>query len=264
MSSTSVVILVVVVIVILVVVAALVMASRRRALRQRFGPEYDRAVAEGDNRLAAERELRERERRHAKLELRELDPQSRDRYAASWDEIQAKFLDDPNAAVKEADLLVTRLIAERGYPTDNYDEQVADLSVDHARTLGHYRDAHEINLVNAKGEATTEQLRQALVHYRELFSDLLGAPRTTTTETATERAVEADRAADAERPVDTNRAADAEHAVDAERPVDTERAAADRALDADRAAVAADEERALRAEQDGRGERVEHDTTNRS
>lgn len=198
MSSTSVVILVVVIIVVLAVIAAFVMVSRRRALRRRFGPEYDRAVAEGDSRSAAERELRERERRHAQLELRELTPESRQQYATAWEQIQANFLDDPNAAVSEADELVTRLIAERGYPTGDYDEQVANLSVEHARTLGHYRDAHEINLVNAKGEATTEQLRQAVVHYRELFSDLLGTPRdTTSATTATETVTDDDAAANA-------------------------------------------------------------------
>jgi hypothetical protein len=250
MSPTSVVILVVVVLVILAVVAALVMASRRRALRERFGPEYDRAVAEGDSRLSAERELRDRERRHAQLELRELDPQSRERYAASWEQIQANFLDDPNSAVTEADVLVTRLIAERGYPTDNYDEQVANLSVDHARTLGNYRSAHEINLVNAKGEATTEQLRQALVHYRELFSDLLGTPRDTTSETATERTAGTDRAvatSDNDRAVATS---DAERAAGADGAVETER-------------PAAADERPLRAEPNGRAERVDHDTPNR-
>jgi hypothetical protein len=174
MSSTQVVLIIVVLLAILAVGAGVWYVSRRRALRNRFGPEYDRVVAESDSRTAAERELRERERRHDELELRELDPESRERYAASWEEIQARFLDDPNEAVREADELVTRLIAERGYPTDDYDEQVAHLSVEHARTLGHYRDAHEISQVSERGEATTEQLRQALVHYRELFADLLG------------------------------------------------------------------------------------------
>jgi hypothetical protein len=174
MSSTQVVLIIVVLLVILAVGAGVWYASRRRALRHRFGPEYDRAVAESDSRAAAERELRERERRHDELELRELDPESRERYSASWEEIQARFLDDPNAAVREADELVTRLIAERGYPTDDYDEQLAHLSVEHARTLGHYRDAHEISQASERGDATTEQLRQALVHYRELFADLLG------------------------------------------------------------------------------------------
>jgi len=158
----------------IVIGAGLWYLNRRRALQRRFGPEYDRAVAEADSRGAAERELRDRERRHAELQLHELDPESRERYAASWEEIQARFLDEPGKAVADADELVTRLVAERGYPTGDYDEQVAHLSVDHARTLGHYRDAHEISEVSARGEATTEQLRQALVHYRALFAELLG------------------------------------------------------------------------------------------
>jgi hypothetical protein len=148
--------------------------TRRQALRRRFGPEYDRVIAERDNRQEAERELRERERRHAELELRPLSAESRATYVAAWEEVQVRFVDSPSDAVRAGDELVTRLIAERGYPTGDYDDQVAHLSVEHARTLGHYRDAHDIHLRNERGEATTEDLRQALVHYRELFADLLG------------------------------------------------------------------------------------------
>jgi len=167
----------IIVLVILVIAGAIafwVVGNRRKALQQRFGPEYDRVVESSEDRRAAERELRERERRHSELELRPLDPESRERYSASWEEIQARFVDAPNDAVGEADELVTRLIAERGYPTGDYDDQLAHLSVEHARTLDHYRQAHEIHEVNTRGEATTEQLRQALVHYRALFADLLG------------------------------------------------------------------------------------------
>jgi hypothetical protein len=174
MSSTQIVVIVLVIIIVLAVAAVLAVMGRRRALRQRFGPEYDRAVAEQDSRAAAERELRDRERRHAELTLAPLSDESRDRYAAAWEEIQAQFVDSPSEAVNAADELVTRLIAERGYPTENYEDQLAHLSVEHARTLGHYRDAHEIHLRNVRGEASTEQLRQALVHYRQLFADLLG------------------------------------------------------------------------------------------
>src|SRR5437762_9090000 len=118
MSSTQIIITAVVIIVVLVVVAIIAtMAARRRALKQRFGPEYDRVVDESDSRLAAERELRDRERRHAELELRPLSDGSRARYAADWERIQARFVDSPNDAVREADDLVTRLVAERGYPT---------------------------------------------------------------------------------------------------------------------------------------------------
>ncbi|MDX5457469.1 hypothetical protein ACFWRG_23205 [Micromonospora tulbaghiae] len=174
MSSTQVVVIVIVVAVIAALVAVAVVASRRRALRERFGPEYDRVVAEQDSRSAAERELRERERRHAELELTPLDPESRARYAAAWEELQVRFVDSPAETVGEADELVSRLIAERGYPTGDFSDQIAHLSVEHARTLTHYRDAHEIRQRNERGEAGTEDLRQALVHYRALFADLLG------------------------------------------------------------------------------------------
>jgi Pentapeptide repeats (8 copies) len=177
MSATEVVLIVVVVVLVVLVAAGLWYAMRRRELRRRFGPEYDRVVAEKDNRLAAERELRERERHHAQLELQPLSDESRERYATGWSDVQAQFVDDPAAAVGAADDLVTRLVAERGYPTEDYEEQLVHLSVEHARTLGHYRDAHDINLRNQRGEATTEQLRQALVHYRALFADLLGDGR---------------------------------------------------------------------------------------
>ncbi|MET8064899.1 hypothetical protein ACFYON_19255 [Micromonospora sp. NPDC005686] len=174
MSSTQVVVIVIVVAVIAALVAVAVVASRRRALRERFGPEYDRAVAEQDSRSAAERELRERERRHAELELTPLSPESRARYAAAWEELQVRFVDSPAETVGEADELVSRLIAERGYPTGDFSDQIAHLSVEHARTLTHYRDAHEIRQRNERGEAGTEDLRQALVHYRALFAELLG------------------------------------------------------------------------------------------
>lgn len=174
MSTAQIAVLVILIVAVLLLVAVAVVFTRRRALRQRFGPEYDRVVESTDDRRAAERELRERERRHAELELRPLDPAARERYAASWEEIQIRFVDAPEQAVGEADDLVTQLITERGYPTGSYDDQLAQLSVEHARTLDHYRQAHDIRERNARGEATTEQLRQALVHYRALFADLLG------------------------------------------------------------------------------------------
>lgn len=176
MSPTQV---IVIVLVVLVVVAALAVVgrqvARRRALRSRFGPEYDRVVAERDSRADAERELRDRERRHAELTLTPLTPESRARYAAAWEELQVRFVDSPAETVSDADELVGRLVAERGYPTGDFSDQIAHLSVEHARTLSHYRDAHEIRLRNERGEAGTEELRQAVVHYRALFADLLGA-----------------------------------------------------------------------------------------
>ncbi len=174
MTTPQIVILIVAIVVIVVLVVLALVAQRRRALRHRFGPEYDRAVEASDSRSAAEHELRERERRHAELNLTPLSDGSRATYAREWAQVQARFVDAPEEAVREGDALVTRLIGEIGYPTENYDDQLASLSVEHATTLGHYRDAHDIFLRTERGEASTEQLRQALVHYRALFADLLG------------------------------------------------------------------------------------------
>jgi hypothetical protein len=174
MSSMQIAIVVIVVAVVSFLAIGAVFLFRRRALRARFGPEYDRVVSEQDSRGAGERELRERERRHAELDLRPLDPSSRERYTAAWEEIQVRFIDAPDQAVGKADALLTELIAERGYPTGEFDQRLADLSVEHARPLDHYRAAHDIHQADERGEAATEHLRQALVHYRALFADLLG------------------------------------------------------------------------------------------
>ena len=173
MSSSQVLIIVIVVLVIVALAVAWYL-MRRRELQQRFGPEYERTVEESDNRLAAEKELRERESRHAELELRELEPEARARYTEQWAQIQTRFVDAPENAVAAADDFVTELIGERGYPIDDYDERLSHLSVEHARVLSDYREAHDINLRNQRGEATTEQLRLAVLHYRSLVTDLLG------------------------------------------------------------------------------------------
>jgi hypothetical protein len=174
MSPIAVIILIVVILVVLAAIAYAVQAGRRKKLQSTFGPEYDRAVADTGSRADAEKELRERERRHAELELKPLTPESQARYSTAWEEVQIQFVDHPAEATASADELVTGLIAERGYPTGDYDDQLANLSVEHARTLGHYRDAHEISGRSERGEASTEDLRQAMVHYRALFADLLG------------------------------------------------------------------------------------------
>lgn len=174
MTTAGIVILIVVGVVVVALAVGGWLITRRRALQKRFGPEYDRVAAEKPSRAAAEQELRGRERRHSELELRPLAPDARARYAADWDEIQARFVDSPSYAVRECDALVTRLITDIGYPTDGADERLALLSVEYAGSLGRYRDAHEISLRDARGEASTEQLRQALVHYRTLFAEMLG------------------------------------------------------------------------------------------
>ncbi|WP_280431625.1 hypothetical protein [Nocardia brasiliensis] len=166
-------------VIVLVVLAAVVIALlvwpmvRRQRLRSRFGPEYDRTVQEHDDRRAAERELAERERRHAELELRTLSDEQKQLYTARWVEVQEQFIDDPAAAQLAADRLLTTVMAERGYPTENFDQQVADLSVEHAEPLGHYRAAHEIATRPSGTAVSTEDRRTAIVHYRDLFQDLL-------------------------------------------------------------------------------------------
>jgi hypothetical protein len=147
---------------------------RRRSLRDQFGSEYDRVIGESETRLAGEQVLRDRQRRHSALDIRELSPQIRARYATTWRELQVQFIDSPTEAVNAADDLVTQLIEELGYPTGDYNEQVAHLSVDHAAVLRSYREAHEISLSNRRGEATTEQLRLAVVNFRALVAQLLG------------------------------------------------------------------------------------------
>lgn len=174
MSSTQVILTVVVIVVLVAAAAAAWALMRRNALRKRFGPEYDKVVSESDGRLAAERELRARERRHAELNIQPLSPQARQRYSAEWDEVQAQFIDWPTEAVRTGDDLLTRLAAERGYPADDFKERLADLSVEHGHTLPHYREAHEIAERDQRGDATTEELRQAMMHYRALFVELIG------------------------------------------------------------------------------------------
>jgi hypothetical protein len=187
MSPTVVIILIVVVLLVAAATVYGVRAGRRKQLQSTFGPEYDKVVGDADSRSEGERELREREKRHAEYELKELSAESKAKYSLAWEEVQIQFVDSPEQAVTTADELVTRLIAERGYPTGDYDDQLANLSVAHARTLEHYRSAHAISERSATGAASTEDLRQALVHYRALFADLLGEnPVRTESSTATE------------------------------------------------------------------------------
>jgi hypothetical protein len=173
-SATDVIVIVIVVVVVAVLAALAVRTMQRRQLRERFGDEYQRVVDEKGGRSAAEAELRRREKLHASLELRDLSDADRTRFREGWVAVQTLFVDDPVSAVRDGDRLVTELVAARGYPVSDYEDRLAHLSVEHAKVLNHYRDAHEISARNDAGKATTEELRQALVHYRELFADLLG------------------------------------------------------------------------------------------
>ena len=174
MSAGTIVAIVVVVIIVAALVAVGALAARRRRLQQRFGPEYDRAVEGSDSRFKAEAELAEREKRVKGLDLRPIDPAARAGYLAQWTTIQQQFVDSPTDAVTAAQSLITSVMGDRGYPTEDVDQITADLSVDHAETLGRFRTAQEISGRAADGTASTEDLRQAMVHYRALFQDLLG------------------------------------------------------------------------------------------
>ncbi|MGW1893455.1 hypothetical protein ACWCP6_24880 [Streptomyces sp. NPDC002004] len=167
----AIVIAVVVVLAAIAVVTALVV--RRRRLRERFGPEYEHAVENADSRSAGERELKAREKRHESLDIKPLDTGVRDRYSRDWSSVQSEFVDHPEDAVHDADRLVTSLMQERGYPTENFEQRLKDLSVEHGRTLEHYRDAHEVEALSTRHQASTEDLRGAMVHYRALFDELL-------------------------------------------------------------------------------------------
>ena len=147
--------------------------KQTQRLQSRFGPEYDRLAAVEGDRGRAEKTLHEREKRVEKLNLVPLSPEDRDRFAGAWRLEQAGFVDNPQAAVANADSLVTEVMKARGYPMGDFEQQVADISVDHALVVRNYRIAHDIALRDGSGETSTEELRTALLHYRMLFEDLL-------------------------------------------------------------------------------------------
>ena len=167
-----------VVIGIIVVAAALVIGvymwqhSRNTRLQTQYGREYDRAVDEL-GRLRAQKALTDRERRVEHMQLRALTREQRDRFAHRWDELQKQFVDDPDGAVREGDRLVEDVMDARGYPISNFDQRVADLSVHHVHIVDDYRTLRDIAHRHIQQEATTEDLRQAMIHFRAVFDDLL-------------------------------------------------------------------------------------------
>jgi hypothetical protein len=167
-------------IIVLVVVAALVfLFSRQRRtarLREQFGPEYERTVAETGSRQAAEAELQDRRQRREKFEIAPLDSAARERYLEQWHLVQARFVDSPTEATRAADRLINEVMRDRGYPVEDFEQRAADISVDHGQVVDDYRAAHAVAEANERSEASTEDLRQALVHYRSLFEDLLDVP----------------------------------------------------------------------------------------
>jgi hypothetical protein len=169
--------------IVIAVVLALVIATvafliarrrqRHRELREWFGPEYERSVGSTRSRRRAEGELAHRAERRDALDIRPLTRDARERYATQWDELQGRFVDRPQVAVVEADDLVTRVMRDRGYPVDDFDAQAELVSVDHPDVVQDYRDAHGIYTRTTSGEATTEDLRHAVMAYRVLFERLI-------------------------------------------------------------------------------------------
>jgi len=169
--------IVVAIVVAILVIAGIVWSRRRRSehLRDRFGPEYDRAVEAKGGRSKAEAELAEREKRVEKLDIRPLEPAERRDFIQRWTEVQARFVDDPPRAVAFADALLGEVMKARGYPVSDFEQRAGDISVDHPKIVEHYRTAHDIAVRHERGQASTEDLRQAMIHYRALFDDLVGA-----------------------------------------------------------------------------------------
>ena len=171
---------VVIVVAIVMVLAAIWVMMRRRqttALRERFGPEYDRVLHSRGTMTEAERELQERQRRVESFSLRPLSQEDADAFTASWRTVQARFVDDPRNAVIEADHLIADVMRARGYPVEDANRRLDDLSVDHAHVIDHYRAGRDIVERHERGAASTEDLRQAMVHFRALFDELVAAHR---------------------------------------------------------------------------------------
>jgi hypothetical protein len=157
-----------------VAVVYLAQQRRTRGLKRRFGPEYERVVAETGDRGVAESKLDVRRRRVEKLQIRSLTPAERARFQEDWREVQARFVDNPGAAVNKADHLVGEVMSLEGYPTLDFEKRAEDISVDHPVVTENYREGHRVALKHDQGTASTEDLRKAMIHYRTLFEELVG------------------------------------------------------------------------------------------
>jgi FtsZ-interacting cell division protein ZipA len=176
MSTNSIIVLVlltVIVVIALVAVATYFSSKRSKHLRDRFGPEYARLAEETGSKSAAEKQLEAREKRAAKFLIRPLTEEDSRRFSSQWQQVQAEFVDDPKASLIHADDLLGTVMVARGYPMSDFAQRTADLSVDHATVVQHYHAAHGIALAHRRGEATTEDMRQAMIHYRSLFDELV-------------------------------------------------------------------------------------------
>ena len=166
-------------VVVLIVIAALLAMRKHKSaqLKEHFGPEYDRVAQEQGDARHAEAVLSQREKRVEKLSIHPLPGFQREGYLQEWMAVQKRFVDDPSAAVTEADSLVTAVMTARGYPMSDFEQRAADISVNYPTVVHNYRSAREIVLRHAKGHSSTEDLRQAIVCYRSLFEELLDSPK---------------------------------------------------------------------------------------
>ena len=167
--------LIILAVVAIVAVAAWLLMSRRRSehLKDRFGPEYERQVEEAGSRSKAESDLAAREKRVSKLTIRPLTPADQDRFLDRWTKVQATFVDDPERSIDYADALLAEVMSARGYPVSEFEQRAGDISVDHPNVVQHYRAGHDIALRHSRGEADTDELRQALIHSRARFEELV-------------------------------------------------------------------------------------------
>ena len=167
------------VIIVVAILAAVVVAvfawlqARRRRLQKTFGPEYERALADAPTRRAAEAELEDRRKRRDELEIRPLPVDAAQRYQHEWEGVQVRFVDDPVGATRDADRLVQQVMSDRGYPMDDFEARADLISVDHPTVVENYRQARSAYVAYDRGDASTEDLRQAMVHYRSLFDGLV-------------------------------------------------------------------------------------------
>lgn len=182
MSTTLIVIIVIAVLVVIGIALTLLRRREGERLKNRFGSEYDREVREaGGSEARAQAELLKREKRVEKLDIRRLSPEQRNAFASDWQEVQARFVDDPERAIALADALVAEVMKARGYPVEDFEQRAADISVEHPALVDNYRAAHEIAVRRAQGKADTEDLRSAFLGYRNLFDELLKSNSTEVT-----------------------------------------------------------------------------------
>ena len=174
MSTVAYIIIAVVVVLAVIVVAMVVTRRKSGRLHSTFGSEYDRTVQATGNRREAERDLSGRMERRKQLSIVPLPEQARQQYIAQWQRVQTSFVDAPVESVRQADVLVSQVMTDRGYPMAEFDQRADDVSVDHANVIANYRSAHAISVASGQGQADTEALRKAMTQYRELFDELLG------------------------------------------------------------------------------------------